>query len=429
MFRPRKQSTYQSGKKRRLRPVLPVLLIVCYLAVLIWFFTNGFEKNQDIEDYAEIPASPPPSAPAYTPVIPTVYETAVPEDDPAGFEYKTPAVEVRGLYVAAWYTDNEDRMANYIEICDTTEINALVIDVKDDLGQITYKTATEGLSGTSVRIIPDIADLMTTLKSHDIYTIARIVCFLDPIWSTIHPELAIKTTSGEPWKDGKGNRWLDPYNKASWDYIAAVALDAARAGFDEVQLDYVRFPSDGNLGSIDYGAAGAAKSKTQAIGEFASHIKNVLAEEGVRLSADVFGIIAISSIDADSIGQDMGLLLHSADYLSPMIYPSHFANKRQNGVGQIINGVLFEAPDLEPYGVVYNILTGVREHLVPDTGQAGIRPYLQGFTADYLGADYYQQYTAEQIRQQIQAVYDAGFDEWIVWNHWSVYSADAFEPA
>ena len=429
MLMPEHRSTGQTKKKRRLLPIVSVFLVACYLAVLTWYFTHGFKGVQEPDDTAAAPAVTEPAVSPYTPYPVTSDEPALPEQNADTEEFAAPAIKVKGLYIAAWYADNEERMAGYIDICDTTEINTLVIDVKDDLGQITYKTDTEGLSGTSVRIIPDIETLIATLKSHGVYTIARVVCFLDPVWSRLHPELAIKNTMGEPWKDGKGNTWLDPYNHGSWDYIAAVASDAARVGFDEVQLDYVRFPSDGNLGSIDYGSAGAAMAKTEAVSDFVSHIRAVLAEKGVRLSADVFGIIAISEVDSESIGQDMGLLLRSADCLSPMIYPSHFANKRQNGVGQIINGVLFEAPDLEPYGVVYNILLGTRDHLSADSGQAVIRPYLQYFTADYLGAGYYQQYTHEQVRQQIRAVYDAGFDEWIIWNHWSVYDAGAFEAA
>lgn len=418
----RKRNTVHPGKKRILLPVLSALIVLCYLVVFIWYFVYGFGSKQDPDGYA----GEPPAAVIPAPIVFPSPETTAGDDAADASVSFAPAVKVKGLYVTAWYAGIDDKVAHYIELCDTTEINALVIDFKDDEGQVTSVTGAEGLSETSVYIIPDIERLVSALKSRGIYTIARIACFKDPVWSRLHPELAICNTVGEPWKDNRGYSWLNPYSKAAWDYIAAVSLEAARIGFDEIQLDYVRFPSDGNIRSIDYGAAGTEKPKTQIISEFVAYIRSVLAKEGVRLSADVFGIIAISDVDSESIGQDIELLLKSADYLCPMIYPSHFANKNQNGTGQIINDVLFEAPDMEPYKVVYNILLGVADHIDSNAEQAGVRPYLQNFTADYLGEGYYQVYDAEQVLEQIKAVYDAGFDEWIIWNHNGVYSEDAF---
>jgi len=444
MFKSKRRNAGQERKKRRFWPILSAMLVLCYLAVAAWFTFAGTDKGRNEKDTEEAPeaiiaatATPSPTptptptvAPSPTPavLIEDLEETAAVAPSPSPVPLG-PAVEVRGLYISAWSAGMADGMARFIELCETTEINALVIDVKDDLGKITFLTDTEGISTSCVNIIPDIGGIVENLKSRGVYTIARVVCFKDPVWSAEHPELAIQNSSGLPWKDGGGISWLDPYNTGAWDYIAEVALEAAMVGFDEVQLDYVRFPLDGRLGDISYGEAGEDKSKTEVISEFVTYIRELLANEGVRLSADVFGIVAISSIDAEDTGQDPGLLLSSADSLCPMIYPSHFANKKQNGKGQRINGVLFEAPDLQPYEVVYNILLELRRHLGDGSGQAVIRPYLQDFTASYLGAGYYQRYNAQQVRKQIQAVYDAGFDEWILWNHSSVYSDGAFEPS
>ena len=446
MFRRKRRNPGQEGRKKRFWPILSAFLVLCYLAVAAWFTFIGTDKERKAENNADAPAtaitatatpSPSPTpAPAPTPTVapsPTsaiqkedMEETAEAAPSPAPVPLG-PAVEVRGLYISAWTAGMADGMARYIELCETTEINALVIDVKDDLGKITFATDTEGLSASSMNIIPDIEGLVESLKSSGAYTIARVVCFKDPLWSAKNPELAIQNTSGQLWKDGSGISWLNPYNTGAWEYIAAVALEAARVGFDEVQLDYVRFPLDGRLRDIDYGEAGGGKSKTEIISEFVAHIRELLRNEGVRLSADVFGIVAISSIDAEATGQDLGLLLSSADSLCPMIYPSHFANKKQNGEGQRINGILFEAPDLQPYEVVYNLLLELRRNLGDDGEQAVIRPYLQAFTASYLGTGYYQRYSAQQVRKQIQAVYDAGYDEWILWNHSSAYSEETFE--
>ena len=330
--------------------------------------------------------------------------------------------KVRGIYVTAWNASQEDRLKYFINICDTTEINALVIDIKDERGQLTFGAGTD----ESPALIPDIEKTMALLKSHGIYTIARLVCFKDNTWGEENPQLAIHNKRGAAWKDNNGIIWLDPYNTGAWDHIVSIAQDAARVGFDEIQLDYVRFPSDGRLNEIDYGSVSTEKTKAEAIAEFLAYIKNALAEDKVKLSADIFGITIINKGDRENIGQDMELIARNADYICPMVYPSHFANKKQNGKGQIINGTLFEAPDLKPYEVVYNSLALMKARL-PESGEhAGVRPYLQDFTAAYLGKDYYQHYGAEQVTAQIKAVYDAGFDEWILWNASNEYSVDAF---
>ena len=336
-----------------------------------------------------------------------------------------PAVKVKGLYVTAWSAGMADKLAHYVELCDTTEINALVIDVKDDRGQITFLHSIEGASQAGSNIIPEIEKTTALLKEHGIYAIARVVCFKDPLWSRLHPGLAIHDARGAPWKDADGTAWLDPYNTASWEYIAAVAREAARAGFDEIQLDYVRFPTAGRLKDIDYGSAGGEKSKAEAIAGFLRYVRAALAGTGARLSVDIFGITAIHQGDFEDIGQDPAALAGIADFLCPMVYPSHFANKRQNGVGQVINETLFEAPDTQPYDVVHIALLLLRNRLRAGGSPAGIRPYLQDFTASYLGQGYYQTYTAQQVRQQIQAVYDAGLDEWILWNASGAYSEEA----
>ena len=399
------------------------VLMLCSLAVCTWFFVYSAENSPDIENHPQEPGK------LYDPTEEPEPAIINPEPEPEPEEVediveKPPAVIAKGVYLAAWYPD---RIPQYIELGNTTEFNALVLDIKDDYGHITFRTETESLSASSRSYFPNIGETVAQLKSEGIYTIARIVCFRDPYWGAVRPDLALQDSSGQTWEDSSGKKWLNPYNKDAWAIIADAALEAARVGFEEVQLDYVRFPSGGRLSDIDYGDAMDEKSRTEIIAEFVAYIREILAKEGVRLSIDVFGIIALSRNDASIIGQDLSLLLPNADYISPMIYPSHFANKNQNGVGQIINGVLFEAPDLDPYGVVYNILMEYRRQLPDDGGDyAIIRPYLQDFTAAYLGEGFFQPYDATQVREQVQAVYDAGFEEWLLWNHGSTYSVDAF---
>ncbi|MCL2046325.1 MAG: putative glycoside hydrolase [Oscillospiraceae bacterium] len=331
---------------------------------------------------------------------------------------KGPAVSVRGMYIDPWTAGAKDELPWILEICDSSQINAIVIDIKEDNGSITYLSDNERLSDVCINVLSDIDELMEQLKEHGIYTIARLVCFKDPKRAILNPELAISNARGEIWYDNSGVAWLDPYNKDAWEYIAVIAKEAARIGFDEVQLDYVRFPTEGNLSQIDYGSIAEEKTKAMVISEFISYIREELGGTSARLSADVFGIIAVGKGDFEGIGQDLELMWDVVDAVSPMIYPSHFSNVNQNGIGQVINGILFPRPDLNPYGVVYNILLMTKERLPEDEGDyAVVRPYLQAFTASYLGSGNYQVYGASQVMEQINAVYDAGFDEWILWNH------------
>ena len=416
-------SGYGSGKRRRF-PVFYILLITCCVAAAGLFLMYVYST---VEPPEEEPEALP--LPAFV-MQPVETVRSEPEEDDDEYTELPPAVKVKGIYVGAWFAGNRERMDNYIDLCETTEINALVLDVKEDHGYITFLTENEALTRMSRELIPDIKALVADLKSRGIYTIARVVCFKDPMRSNAEPQYSILDNRGRPWQDGGGTRWLDPYKRENWEYIAEVCMEAARLGFEEIQLDYVRFPADGALSEIDYGPAGAEHSKTELISEFVAYIRDIMHQQGLRTSADVFGIIALSSRDGSHIGQDLQLLLPAADSLCPMIYPSHFSNKKQNGTGQILNGVLYEAPDTEPYGVIFNTLAHVTRHLDPEVEQAVIRPYLQDFTASYLGEGYFIPYGAAEVLAQIEAVYDAGFEEWILWNHVSIYSEDAFrEPS
>ena len=410
------QNSKSRRKKRRIIIII-LLIIIIAAAVLGFLWEKGvFVNKKDLKSNSAI----------------LFYDDIISDDNNENTENreifeKPPPVKVKGLYITGWSAGNSDRIAHFVELCDSTEINALVIDIKDDRGQITFLSDIAINSAAATNIIRNPESLVNLLKEHDIYAIARIVCFKDPIWSIENPELAIKDKTGGLWRDTNGNTWLNPYQSGSWDYIINIAKEAAKLGFDEVQFDYVRFPTDGNIKEIDYGIFGDEKSKSEAIGEFLEYAKSELINEKIYISADVFGIIAVSTIDSQTIGQELEIIAQHADSVCPMIYPSHYANKRQNGEGQNINGVLFEIPDKQPYEVIYNTLVLIRERIAYLGNRAAvIRPYLQDFTAAYLGAGYYQNYTAKQIREQIQAVYDAGFEEWILWNASNIYSEDAF---
>ena len=422
----RKHSTSGGGKRKRL-PVFSIVLISCYLVISALVFAYGIREGP-----GRAPAAP--SAEPTTPVS-TVAPVETPTPDvgqPAEQSIPLPpAIKVKGIWVGAWYAGDQEKMDNYIELIDRTELNAIVLDVKEEYGHVTFLTENELISDTARNLIPDISDLLNNLNSRNIYPIARVVCFKDPIRASNNPQYAILDINGNQWRDKGDTMWIDPYKRENWEYIAEVCLEAARLGFKEVQLDYVRFPVEGKLSDIDYGQAGELQTRAEVIAEFVGYIRDTMHNVGVRTSVDVFAISGISESDSNYLGQDVRLLLPSLDAISPMIYPSHFANEGTgpfgNGVGSIINGELFKRPALEPYGVVFNALAHFSRLMDGhNPNEAVMRPFIQNSTDAFLGEGFYITYGADEVRAQIEAVYDAGFEEWLVWNNVSVYSEDAF---
>lgn len=326
-------------------------------------------------------------------------------------------IKARALYLTGWTVGNPEKVQKFVDLAKTTEINSYVIDIKDDDGYVGYESNVPAVRENNAwKRKYNVDKVLEEFKKNDIYVIGRLVCFKDPVLSAKRPDLAVKRSDGSLWKDNHKLSWLSPYNKESWPYIIDIAKEAVAKGFDEIQFDYIRFPNDGDKKAMNFG--NSDKKKYEIINEFISYARKELPD--VVLSADVFGIICESPADTEDIGQYLELVGMELDYISPMVYPSHYA------VGQIVNKVKFAKPDFEPYGVVYNSLAKAKERISKVEGyRANVRPYLQDFTATWLGKGYYQTYGPEQFRQQIQAVYDAGYDEWIFWSAGNKYSEAA----
>lgn len=328
-------------------------------------------------------------------------------------------VKVRGIYVTGPIAGSA-MMEDMIRLVDETELNAMVIDVKNDEGYITYKMELEQAEalGACIRYIPDMEALMAELKEHDIYTIARIVCFKDPFLAT-DSELVLKKPDGTPVTDANGLAFVNPYREEVWEYLVDVAERAAEMGFDEIQFDYVRFPVGEDADAADYGVDMEEYPKEQAIADFLQYAVERLHGKDIAVGADVFGTIIGSETDIRQVGQNYLTLGSMLDVLSPMVYPSHY--------GPGVFGL--EVPDAEPYETVISALEGSVRELEPvaEEERAVVRPWLQGFTASWVTG--YIPYEGEQIRAQIQAVYDAGYDEWILWNASNHYTSDGLEPA
>jgi hypothetical protein len=336
-------------------------------------------------------APPPPPAP------PPIMRVAKPE-------------VVKALYLNAWAAGSPRKLARLIAIADSTEINSFVIDVKEG-GEISYpskvKLAIE--AGANRDYIRNVRRLLDTLRAHNIYPIARIVVFKDPVLAEAKPELAVKNKDGSVWKDNKGKAWVDSYNKAVWDYNIELAREAIQLGFSEVQWDYIRFtdaPMSYRARAVYPAAAG--RTMQQGIREFMLYARSKLADLNVPVTADVFGLTVSTKGDM-GIGQDWEKMIDAVDVVLPMVYPSHY----------IPGNYGLRNPNAAPYRTVYRAMMDAIERSKPIANAATIRPWLQAFT---LGPP---KYGPAHVRAQIQAVYDSGLKEWVLWSPGSNYSMAA----
>lgn len=329
--------------------------------------------------------------------------------------------KVHGLYITG-PTAGSQRMDEILDLIDTTELNAVVIDVKDDNGNITFSMEDNEAVTSLDACMPYISDmpaLMKKLKEHNVYTIARIPCFKDPTLAEGQPELALCKPDGEPIVDGKGVAWVNPCKKEVWEYLVSIAKSCKTLGFDEVQFDYVRFPVGDDAEAADYGVEVTPATKQEYIEGFLSYAVEELHQIDMPVTADLFGTVIGNEIDVEQVGQDYAKLASTIDALCPMIYPSHY------GPGNFD----LDVPDAHPYETILAALEGSQSELsdLPADQCAIIRPWLQAFSAPWV--DGHISYGGDEIRAQIQAVYDAGYEEWILWNAACNYIPDGLEPA
>ena len=407
-------------------------------------------------------------------------------------------VKVKGIYVSGPMAGTAG-MDNLIALVDRTELNALVIDVKNDDGYLTCELDVPLAEqiGSEKHYIKDLPALVQTCKEKNIYLIARVVAFKDPILAEKMPEWSLHNSDGSIFRDKSGLAWVNPYRKEVWEYLASVGEAAIKAGFDEVQYDYVRFSTDSRMKQVDFGDSTKGRTKTEAISGFTLYASERIHAAGGRISADVYGVVIDSEEDQQIVGQNYVEMSRSLDAISPMIYPSHYGPYNYQ----------IPVPDAQPYDTVLAamqaskmVLAGLdpktgkkpvsadvsgndavdaaivggeavsgnnaadaaadsqstsgttavsgndavqnaenaqvadgaqaaedaaaktfalsKEEIAqldPTTGvQATVRPWLQDFTAKWVKG--HISYGPEEIRAQIQAVYDAGYEEWILWN-------------
>ncbi|MFI2858514.1 putative glycoside hydrolase [Paenibacillus sp. JSM ZJ436] len=314
---------------------------------------------------------------------------------------------VKGIYVTA-YSAGGSRMEELVKLVDDTELNAMVIDIKDDEGYITYKTENAKLQemGKPQPFIKDMGQLMERLDKHEIYPIARVVVFKDTILAKKNPELSFVKSDGSVWQNGSGDMFVNPYRKEVWDYNVEIAKEAAKMGFKEIQFDYVRFPEgfEKRADSLKY--TKSEQSRVDIVAEFVKYARKELEPLGIRVSVDIFGYAA-SVPAAEGIGQDFVKISKHVDVISPMVYPSHYTT---GWFGS-------KTPDKAPYQTIKGSMEDTHEKLDPlGSYKPIIRPWIQDFTASWLGSGNYAKYGKKEVEEQIRALKEMKVDEYLLWN-------------
>ena len=324
-----------------------------------------------------------------------------------------PPETVRALYVNAWAFGGK-RFRELLRLAEGSEINAFVVDVKDDTGYLTYRsevpTAVQIGANGQLRA-RDTRERLRQMRERGIYPIARIVVAKDPLLAANKPAWAVRHVDGGLWRDRLDFAWVDAFNDSVWVYAAQLAAEAVRAGFAEVQYDYVRFPDEpeSRLASAVFAGRRAGESKRQGVARNLKLIGERTRTLGVPFTIDVFGLTTSATSDM-GIGQLWEDLVTTADVVLPMVYPSHYGR----GVYRISH------PNSEPYRVIRKAMQDAIRRSAPLGKTAEIRPYLQAFT---LGQP---RYTAGHVREQIRAAEELGLKSWVLWNPRSAYDPGIF---
>jgi hypothetical protein len=323
--------------------------------------------------------------------------------------------EARALYAPSAVFEAPGRLEQMLDLIERTEVNALVIDVKETDGRLYFATdLPEAVDIGAVRESPvfDVDEVLAELRERGIYSIARMVVMKDNTLAAARPDLAVRNTqSGEPWRDNIGGAWLDPSAPEVGEYVAAVAGAVADAGFDEVQLDYIRWFSDGNYATAETNLPNSQSFRLPSIARVMRAVSGAFETRRAFLGADVFPISFIVP-DDQGIGQRPEVIMPFVDYFCPMVYPSHY------GPGVFGHPV----PNDAPYDVIDKTLEIMNEQA------AGlpivIRPWIQDF-----GYGSFAPYTAEQVRAEMQAAADNDAQGWMIWNARATFTEAALGPS
>ncbi|MGM0844316.1 MAG: putative glycoside hydrolase [Bacillota bacterium] len=341
----------------------------------------------------------------------------------SGLEFTYPDA-VRGIYVTG-HSAGGSRFENLIELMDNSDLNSMVIDIKDDWGNITYQDEESEYKDIGKSYIKDPRAMLERLEEKEIYPIARVVVFKDSVLAEAKPELSY-LDGDKVWANGSGESFVNPFLKEVWDYNIGIAIEAAKMGFQEIQFDYVRFPegfekrdtelkySMGEYADMD---EDNVQKRVHAVTDFVKYANEQLEPFDVDVSVDIFGYTATLP-EAPGIGQNFSKISEHVDVISSMIYPSHWTS--YFGIAK---------PDLEPYNLIAEYAKLENTKLAELENPPTSRPWLQDFTASWLGAGNYKVYGKAEIEAQIKALQDQGINEYLLWNAGNNYTENVdFTP-
>ncbi len=333
-------------------------------------------------------------------------------------DFLAPPPGVKALYVNAW-AFGSNKLWHLVQLADETEVNALVVDMKDDTGCMLYESAVPtaiAIGANRCVRTRNVRERLDTLHAHDIHVIARIVVAKDPMLAQGKPSWSVQDVGGGLWRDRINSAWVDAHNDSVWIYAAQLAAEAVRLGFQEVQFDYVRFPDEPRerMATAIFPARRPGDSQRESVRRHVRMLTERLEPLNVPITFDIFGLTASAKPGADlGIGQVWEDFIFTADVVLPMVYPSHYY-KGAYGIS---------VPNAQPYRVVRRALEEAIARSQVE-GAAEIRPFLQAFT---LGRRL-PRYTPHEIREQIRAAEDVGINTWVLWNPRSVYQRDSLRP-
>ena len=318
--------------------------------------------------------------------------------------------KVRGIHLTCWGAGSAKQRRELVDRIKGSVINAVVVAIKETDGKVYIPGVEKAYKfGSHENAIPDPEGMLKDFKAAGLYTVARIVVFKDKVVPKVRKDLAVRTPSGDLWRSRNGATWMDPYNREVWDYNLDIAERAAKLGFDEIQFDYIRYPSEGNTALCRYSKPHDRRTATHNLKEFLDYARKRLAPYKVKISADVFGLTTTVKDDM-GIGQDIGTLASGADYVYPMMYPSHYYAGEYN----------LKNPNREPFKVINRGLRDAMGKLGPD--YARIRPYLQDFSL------FGVHYGPSEVRAQLLAARLNLLESWVLWNAGNKYTWSALTP-
>jgi len=336
--------------------------------------------------------------------------------------------QVKTIYMTSCVVGTPSFREELVRIAETTEINSIIIDIKDYSGGISFNTNNPTLAPyVSDRCgAGDMKEFVRTLHEKGIYVIGRITVFQDPIYAMAHPEIAVQKASDRSvWSDNKGIHFVDPGAKPFWDYVVELSRESHRLGFDELNFDYIRYPSDGPMKDIYYPVSNdrAQGNKKEVLRDFFVYLYEELnVKEDITTSADLFGMTTTNTDDLN-IGQYLEYTLPYFDYVAPMVYPSHYPkgfNGWNNPNEHIYEVVNFAMQSAHNRALDYSKATTTPADLAERVSPGQLRTWIQDF-------DYGGNYDVSEVRAEIQASYDAGVNSWMIWSPSNRYTIGALE--